>query len=185
MEEAVKIVEKYFIVKNYVPYANYVELTVIPLRDLRKSFKELYTELISKSLFPFLIKVNDEVRIRIQVGKERKRKIKLQVVLFIATVITTVVTAYFWVNHYVNFIKENLGISYSLFDYVIAITLFTLGVLISLGFHEVGHFIVSKKVKVPVSLPYFIPAPPVVSLGTFGAVINMRFLPSKIGRAHV
>ncbi len=42
-----------------------------------------------------------------------------------------------------------------------------------LAFHEAGHYITSRYHKVEVSLPYFIPLPPVVSLGTLGAVIKM------------
>lgn len=39
--------------------------------------------------------------------------------------------------------------------------------------HEAGHYIVGRLHGVPVSLPYFIPLPPGVSLGTLGAVISM------------
>ncbi len=40
--------------------------------------------------------------------------------------------------------------------------------------HELGHFVIAKYHRVPVSLPYFIPLPPFVSLGTMGAVIRMN-----------
>lgn len=40
--------------------------------------------------------------------------------------------------------------------------------------HELGHYIVGRRRQVDVSLPYFIPLPPLVSLGTLGAVIRMR-----------
>ncbi|MCX5741013.1 MAG: site-2 protease family protein [Proteobacteria bacterium] len=39
--------------------------------------------------------------------------------------------------------------------------------------HEFGHYIVGRIHGVPVSLPYFIPLPPQISLGTLGAVIKM------------
>jgi membrane-associated protease RseP (regulator of RpoE activity) len=42
-----------------------------------------------------------------------------------------------------------------------------------LACHEAGHYIASRHHKVDVSLPYFIPLPPQVSLGTLGAVIKM------------
>ncbi len=40
--------------------------------------------------------------------------------------------------------------------------------------HELGHYIVGRRRNVDVSLPYFIPLPPQISLGTLGAVIRMR-----------
>ncbi|MCP4446914.1 MAG: site-2 protease family protein, partial [Myxococcales bacterium] len=39
--------------------------------------------------------------------------------------------------------------------------------------HEMGHYIVARRHGIEASLPYFIPLPPVISLGTLGAVIQM------------
>ncbi len=40
-------------------------------------------------------------------------------------------------------------------------------------FHEMGHYLMARKNKVPASLPYFIPMP-FLLFGTFGAVIVMK-----------
>ena len=40
--------------------------------------------------------------------------------------------------------------------------------------HEMGHYIVARRHRIDVSLPYFIPLPPQISLGTLGAVIRMN-----------
>jgi membrane-associated protease RseP (regulator of RpoE activity) len=40
--------------------------------------------------------------------------------------------------------------------------------------HELGHYVLARKRGVAASLPYFIPLPPQVSLGTLGAVIRMN-----------
>ncbi len=39
--------------------------------------------------------------------------------------------------------------------------------------HEMGHYFVAKYHGIAASLPFFIPLPPVISLGTLGAVIQM------------
>ena len=43
-----------------------------------------------------------------------------------------------------------------------------------LAVHELGHYVAARHHRVPASLPYFIPMPPQVSLGTLGAIIKMR-----------
>jgi membrane-associated protease RseP (regulator of RpoE activity) len=50
-----------------------------------------------------------------------------------------------------------------------------------LVFHEFGHYLVARYHGVSVSLPFFIPLPPQVSLGTLGAVIRM---PRAIRQRH-
>lgn len=49
---------------------------------------------------------------------------------------------------------------------------YALALLVILGVHEMGHFVMARRRGVRVSLPYFIPAP--IWLGTFGAFIKMR-----------
>ncbi|MBZ0237470.1 MAG: site-2 protease family protein [Deltaproteobacteria bacterium] len=40
--------------------------------------------------------------------------------------------------------------------------------------HEMGHYVAARRYGLDVSLPYFIPLPPFITLGTLGAVIRMR-----------
>ncbi|MDM7275909.1 MAG: site-2 protease family protein [Thermoprotei archaeon] len=56
---------------------------------------------------------------------------------------------------------------------------YMVGLLVPLMIHELGHWIVMRAYRTPSSLPYLIPAPPLQLgfLGTFGAVINLRWLP--------
>ena len=49
---------------------------------------------------------------------------------------------------------------------------FSLTLLLILMVHELSHYFTSRKHHVSASLPYFIPAPPII--GTFGAIIKMK-----------
>ena len=40
--------------------------------------------------------------------------------------------------------------------------------------HEMGHYVAARRFGLDVSLPYFIPLPPMITLGTLGAIIRMR-----------
>ncbi len=51
---------------------------------------------------------------------------------------------------------------------------FAATLLAILGVHEFGHYFTARYHRASVSLPYFIPAPPIVLFGTLGAIIRMR-----------
>jgi membrane-associated protease RseP (regulator of RpoE activity) len=85
--------------------------------------------------------------------------------LLLATVVTTVIAGA--LQQGVNPLETPAllykGISFS----------FTL--LLILGAHEMGHYLVSRRHHLDVTLPYFIPAPPIpFIIGTFGAFIRIR-----------
>jgi membrane-associated protease RseP (regulator of RpoE activity) len=48
-----------------------------------------------------------------------------------------------------------------------------------LFFHEMGHYVMCRYYGVPATLPFFIPAPRISPLGTFGAFIAMRGIPKN------
>ena len=49
---------------------------------------------------------------------------------------------------------------------------YSIGLLLILGVHELGHFFMARRHEMDVTPPYFIPVP--FALGTFGAFIQMR-----------
>ena len=52
---------------------------------------------------------------------------------------------------------------------------FSFTLLLILGSHEMGHYLVSRRHQLDVTLPFFIPAPPIpFIIGTFGAFIKIR-----------
>lgn len=56
---------------------------------------------------------------------------------------------------------------------------FALSMMGILFAHEMGHYIMCRYYNVPATLPFFIPAPLISPLGTFGAFIAMRGIPKN------
>ncbi len=51
---------------------------------------------------------------------------------------------------------------------------YAISILLILGAHELGHYFAARYHKLAVTLPYFIPAPFISPIGTFGAFIQLR-----------
>lgn len=86
------------------------------------------------------------------------------IMLFLMTIITCVVYGMFQegLNPITEMDQFYRGLPY-------AVTL--LGILLS---HEMGHYLTARYYGMDVSLPYFLPAPPPLFIGTFGAFIRMK-----------
>jgi membrane-associated protease RseP (regulator of RpoE activity) len=91
-----------------------------------------------------------------------KARIGLNILLFFLTLLTTILAGALQegVNPFTDpgLIYRGIPFSFSL-----------MGILLA---HECGHYLAARKHGLNVTLPYFIPAPPII--GTFGAFIKMR-----------
>jgi membrane-associated protease RseP (regulator of RpoE activity) len=86
----------------------------------------------------------------------------LNVVLFLATVATTLLAGVGWYGDAADAgLRELLGA-----------WPFAASVLVVLAVHELGHYVASRYHDVEATLPYFVPVPS--ALGTLGAVIRMK-----------
>lgn len=95
----------------------------------------------------------------------RQQRLGLHLALLLATVVTTIVAGAIQqgVDPFNNPELLYRGIPFS----------FTL--LLILASHEMGHYLVSRRHRLDVTLPFFIPAPPIpFIIGTFGAFIKIR-----------
>jgi len=102
---------------------------------------------------------------KIFIEQEKKRKIPyVNIILFLMTIFTTLIAGAMMEGADIisDFSSLKMGIPFS----------FTL--ISILGFHELGHFAVSRLHGVRATLPYFIPAPPPFIIGTFGAFIKVK-----------
>ncbi|MEW6208632.1 MAG: site-2 protease family protein [Acidobacteriota bacterium] len=106
--------------------------------------------------------------------------------LFITAVTTTLTGAAFSVQTQAStdsFIGELLGPFFAIaqqsadgnYEALASGLLFTFTLLTILGAHELGHYFACRYYGIRATLPFFIPAPPVLTpFGTFGAVIKIK-----------
>lgn len=99
-----------------------------------------------------------------QCEAKQRPKLLVPAILFLLTAATTTASgaAFKGVNPFKNpsHLLEGLSFSLTLLAIIIA--------------HELGHFFASQRHGVQTSLPYLIPAPPLITPGTFGAIIKAR-----------
>ncbi len=130
-------------------------------------YRAIRTRMERLGFTPFLRhdSAGDELVAMPGVIQRRPPRVWLPVALFLATIVTVVITGA--MNAGVDVFSDPRAIIAGL---PFATTL--LGILFT---HEMGHYVVGRLRHAPVSLPYFIPMPPGISLiGTMGAVIVQR-----------
>jgi membrane-associated protease RseP (regulator of RpoE activity) len=139
-----------------------------PLAEAVKDIKQYFS---GTEYTPIFAQEGDKHIIQFSVLKKPdvKPKYTLNIVLFIATILSTIFAGSLnsGGNPLRNFSDLLLGVPFSF------------SIMAILTCHELGHYLVSRKEGMITTLPYFIPMP-FHFLGTFGAVIKMKSLvPSR------
>jgi len=100
--------------------------------------------------------------LEVELKKQRFHIPRINLILFILTIFTTLLagTLMAGYNPFRNPLFLYKGVPFSA------------SLMLILGCHELGHFLMAKKHGVDATLPYFIPAP--TFIGTFGAFIRIR-----------
>jgi membrane-associated protease RseP (regulator of RpoE activity) len=115
-----------------------------------------------------------------------RSRVLLHLTLLALTAVTTTLTGASWTVR----VPDDSSILGMFFAPVIAVVnetaagnfqpllnglVFTITLLIILGAHELGHYFACRYYNIRATLPFFIPAPPTITLfGTFGAVIKIK-----------
>ena len=115
-----------------------------------------------------------------------RSRILLHLTLLALTAVTTTLTGASWTVR----VPDDSSILGMFFAPVIAVVnetaagnfqpllnglVFTITLLVILGAHELGHYFACRYYNIRATLPFFIPAPPTITLfGTFGAVIKIK-----------
>ncbi len=190
VDKLTTIVSKYFrVIAFREPLGSLVgdlkvkEIVVEPLaNNLDEAFNKLYDELTRHHIIPVLDHTQGLLVLRVIEKPEvftRKSLIRryLPFILFAVTIITVYLSGLYLAQGF----RELVGSTENIELDAVFYTLSLMGVLLV---HELGHYVTAKLSGIPVSLPYFIPAPPasIGMLGTFGAVINMKLPPRTINK---
>ncbi|MEM0466664.1 MAG: site-2 protease family protein [Candidatus Thermoplasmatota archaeon] len=146
---------------------------------LEEKFEQLRVSLAEKGYIPMIrFEGGEHLIYIIKKPPIRKKPVWINLALLIATVFTTTLAGSLqWVsileptlNDFIAILSKSFSPEYLSNGFLF----FSIPLLLILGCHEMGHYLISKKHNVESSLPYFIPLPPPFILGTFGAVISTR-----------
>ncbi|MEM3587599.1 MAG: site-2 protease family protein [Candidatus Jordarchaeaceae archaeon] len=198
MEELRKIVQTEFIVSDYCTDVAGTPVFFLPSNQETKiPFQRLLERLKPYNLFAILRytsqlrehepassskKENEQtlvLKILTKMEDGEQRRPVWNLVSLIATICTVTYAGHFWASDY-----NYLGLQISLIswpwcgwytDPLLLTVGYTVTLLSILGAHEMGHYITSKRRRMDVSLPFFIPFPNL--FGTLGAVIFQRSPP--------
>ncbi len=138
--------------------------------NMKQAFVRLHKQLNDKQLVPILRERGERVVLHVV----SKPPVKLgnpmvNIVLLVATVITTLITGYYSSLGAADLMPELMPNPW------IGAVMFSVAVMSILGSHEMGHKLMSNRHNVEATYPYFIPGLP--PFGTFGAVIQQKSLP--------
>ncbi|MFP3318380.1 MAG: site-2 protease family protein [Thermoplasmata archaeon] len=170
LQEIESEVRRHFYVYETKVFPEYIEFHVVLPEDKERvemEFRELWKTLKKEGYVPALSEKKGEYVIQvIKLPPQRFRGIYVNVVLLIATLISTVLAGAMDYAGYFNLnwlsIKAIAG----------GALYFAIPLLLILGLHELGHYFAAKRNNVKASLPFFIPAPSII--GTLGAFISIR-----------
>jgi len=168
-DEAVYIVSTFFPVKGISQNTKSLEIEIDGI-GLTEKFQDLAQKMEQRNLIARLEKNSSGTFIivsRFQPPPARRTWIPRA--LFAGTIVTVMVDGYYRAITTNSIAK--IG------DPIVVAIFYTISLMGILGIHELGHIIASKKHKLRVSWPYFIPGIPIVGfIPTFGALIMSRGL---------
>ena len=160
IEKFKSIVEKGFDVTDSAVGKGFVSFDVSPRQSHEESYEEVYKGFEGQEYIPLYRKTKKGLRLLVVPKKMKKRKSRssTHLILLILTAITVT-----WAG-YMHWTEGKI-------DQSIMFAVSLMGVL---GIHELGHTLAARRRKIDATLPFFIPAPPMIfPFGTFGAVIFM------------
>ena len=138
----------------------------IDKESLEQNFDSLRKSLSKNQYFPMLrYEKGEHIIYIIQKPKRKEKPIWINISLFIAVIITTIITGS--ILHLGEFSYWNLSNGmevFSLNNLFFGALYFSLPLMSILFIHEMGHYFISKKHGIGTSLPFFLPIPPILPI---------------------
>ncbi len=147
-------IEKYFKVYSVEKIGDVVRFYVVPIASETEIRR--FIAALSQKYSVSLRYIYGELVLELRKA-EVKEKYRTNIILLIATFITTTLVGSTFYGEKINLIGG---------------LMFSAAIMFVLGSHEMGHYFAAKRWKMRTSLPYFIPFPTII--GTLGAVIRHR-----------
>ena len=166
IDEIYSLVSAEFQVLDYYMEHGTLTFHVQTDKNSKEAFLRLYRNLKSIGLLLLLKKEGEREILRIiKKPPVKKGNVMINLVLFLATLATTFFTGYL------------ISGGHRGLDPIFGGLTFMITIMAILGIHETGHKIMANKHEIEATLPYFIPSPPQLGIGTFGAVIMQKSPP--------
>jgi Zn-dependent protease len=145
------------------------------IEGLRKKFKDKNMQLLIRREGEGLTLHAVSVQ-KVVPSSKKFLSLNRPLLLFLATIITVSITGYFNAKSFVDiltFLGRSLEVDEGL--YLLGMTAaYTISIMAVLGLHEIGHLIACRRHNIEASWPIFIPGIPLLTLGTFGALIRQK-----------
>jgi len=169
VDEVIDVVSTFFTIKGITQTTRSLELEINET-DLKEKFQVLAQRMEQKNLIARLEKNLGSTFIIIsRFQPPAARRSWIPRVLFAGTIATVMIDGYYRAISTNSIAKVG--------DPIVIAVFYTISLMGILGIHELGHIIASKRHKLKISWPYFIPGIPVVGfIPTFGALIMSRGL---------
>ncbi len=174
MEQLKTLVEKEFEVEEALIEFGTITFYIKLHPNSKQAFLKLVKALEPTGYLPVLRKKDGRPFIKLIVKpKTKPSNPKINLALFLITILTTFVTGYM--------LSLPLAKQGLMENPLVGAAAFSAAIMAILGSHEMGHKLAANKHGIEATLPYFIPGPPpvfgVLGIGTFGAVIMQKSLP--------
>lgn len=153
-----------------------------------------FTILIEPMLNQKLLRLKEQVRERgLEIVLKQDEELQIQLIprieapahqiivnyslpLFILTIITVTISGYFIAENYLTLLHIlNRDTHIDWISTQLTMTMaYTVSIIATLGIHELGHVLACRIHGIEASMPVFLPGIPLITLGTFGAVIRQK-----------